>query len=437
MRFFQVKRVSKTGEKSLIHKLHKSRKSRNNLRTRKVEKISHYCQKCRAANEPGNLSCWRCGTTLMLVVYPPSIHHEEMVIPSYYEDHLLERVSLLELRLSQLTEKISLALDLMLKQAKTIQADHALLKSILEILDSYGIAETEKITSTEIDEIENEDQKKSAETITQSKIEEIIGTHNSSNADLFIHLIKEGTNLLERSAEEKHAFQMLERAALLSPENVPLFLFIAKNLFYAEKFEEARKNLEKAYITEPHNPNVLLLLGAIYADEGEAEKSRRLLSVLASESKTESIVNYIWGMLAAFEENWNEALAALKTSLGKSQIAELEYLIACCYFQMQMPEKARPFLQSATEKDSDFADAWFMASLSEPDEKIAETLMKKAQGANDSGAQSLEFLKGKKNYALETTLPFSHFKKDKPRLLTKGSLRLVKFFKTRLFEALN
>ncbi len=102
-----------------------------------------------------------------------------------------------------------------------------------------------------------------------------------------------------------------------------------------------------------------------------------------------------------------------------------------------MPEKAQPFLKLVTEKDEDFADAWFMSGLIESDTKRAETAMKKAQTANDTRAQCLEFLKGKKTYSSETVLPFSHFKKDSPRLLTKGSLRLVKFFKTRIFEALN
>ncbi|MGI9056351.1 MAG: tetratricopeptide repeat protein [Pyrinomonadaceae bacterium] len=382
------------------------------------------------------MSCWRCGTTLMLVVYPPSIQHEVMVIPSYYEDHLLERVSLLELRLSQLTEKVSLALDLMLKQSKTIQADHTLVKSILDILDSYGIAESEKLSAGEF--IKNDDStesSESSETRKERKIEEIINFHNTPNAELFVHLVNQGAKLLAQT-EEKQAFQMLERAALLSPENVSLLLFIAEYLFRAEKYEGARTNLETAYKIEPQNPNILLLLGAIYADAGETEKSRRLLSVLANEAKTESIVNYIWGMLAAFEENWTEALAAFKTSVGKNELPEIEYLIGCCYFQMQMPEKAQPFLLSAIGKDSDFADAWFMSGLAESDAKLAEIAMKHAQEAKDTEAQCSKFLSGKKIYSLDVTLPFSHFKKDKPQLLTKGSLRLVRFFKANIFEAI-
>lgn len=401
----------------------------------RVEKISHYCQKCRAANEPGTMNCWRCGTTLMIVVYPPSVQHEEMVIPTYYEDHLLERVSLLELRLTQMTEKLSLALELMLKQSSTIQSDHTLVKSILEILESNGIANINRaersnvITKHEFDEINKVGK-------TERKIEEIIAVHHTPNAELFIHLVKEGMRLLERS-EEKQAFQMLDRAALLSPENIPLFLFIAENLFRAEKVAEAQKFLEKAYKIEPANPNVLLLLGAIYADAGKAEKSRRLLSLLANNPKFETIVNYIWGILAALEENWEEAIAAFRTALKTDESPELEYLIACCYLQIKSSKKAQTFLISATKKDTNFADAWFMSGIADANKKSADEAMKKAQTAKDSGAQCLEFLKGKKAYAAETALPFAHFKKENLHLLTKGSLRLVKFFKARIFEALN
>lgn len=382
------------------------------------------------------MNCWRCGTTLMLVVYPPSIQHEEMIIPTYYEDHLLERVSLLELRLSQITEKLSLALELMLKQSSTIQTDHTLVKSILEILEENGIAnKKEAANSNVVTKHELEEINKSAGKIDR-RIAEIIAAHHTPNAELFIHLVNEGAKLLEKH-EEKQAFQMLERAALLSPENTTLFLFIAENFFRAEKTAEARKFLEKAHKVEPANANVLLLLGTIYADAGESEKSRRLLSVLANDPKFESIVNYIWGILAAFEENWDEAVAAFKTALKTADSPELEYLIACCYLQIKSPEKAQKFLFSATKKDANFADAWFMSGMTETDKKLSDEALKKAQKANDSGAQCLEFVKGKKTYAAETVLPFIHFKKENPHLLTKGSLRLVKFFKTRIFEALN
>ncbi len=68
----------------------------------------------------------------MIVVFPPSVRHEEGITPSYYEDHLLERVSLLELRLAQITEQLAMAYEFISREAKSFHKDHALLQSFLK-----------------------------------------------------------------------------------------------------------------------------------------------------------------------------------------------------------------------------------------------------------------------------------------------------------------
>ena len=70
----------------------------------------------------------------MLVVFPPSIRHDDGIIPSYYEDHLLERVSLLELRLSQITEQLAMAYEYINRESKLFQKDHTLLQAFFETI---------------------------------------------------------------------------------------------------------------------------------------------------------------------------------------------------------------------------------------------------------------------------------------------------------------
>ena len=366
----------------------------------------------------------------MLVVYPPSMRHDEILIPSFYEDHLLERVSLLELRLAQITERMSLTLDLMLKQSETIQADHTMLQTIVETLHLLGVDKEKQVL-----ESRERKSRRKTENRKQQKIEEILAAENGSKKELFSHLVGEGVKLLSQS-EEKQAFRTLERAALLSPNNVSLLLFIAENLFQADKFDDAKINLEKAYSVAPQNREVLLLLGAIYADEKDGEKAKKLLSVLAGEPQTEIIGDYIWGMIAAFEENWLEALAAFKTILEKNESPELNYLTACVYYQLDGFDKARGYLRKAVEMDDKFADAWFMLSILETEETLAAEDLTKARDARDAGAQCLEFLQGKRLPEMKIALPFQHLKKQK-RLLTSGSLRLSRFFRKLIFDAVN
>ncbi|MGI8639837.1 MAG: tetratricopeptide repeat protein [Pyrinomonadaceae bacterium] len=403
-----------------------------------MEKISHYCQKCRAANEIGEASCWRCGTRLMIVVFPPSVRHEESIAPSYYEDHLLERVSLLELRLAQITEQLAMAYEFISREAKSFQKDHALLQSFFETLQKVNPDLSDFLSKNTLEIFDEKREKLKAENKQELIVIEILANHDSKQAELLTHLLKESIKLLEKN-EDKQAFLTLERAVLLSPKNVPLLVFIAEKLFCIDKFDDARKNLEKAFEFAPQNEKVLLLLGAIFADEAETEKARRLLSVLVNIPEKTLCINYIWGMLAAFEENWTESIAAFRQSSGNEEIPEIHCLIGCAYFQLQNHKSALQHLQKAVSLDVKYADAWFMQSLIYNllgNEESAKNTWQAAFESKEAGAQCLEFLKEREQPDFETALPFLHFKKEKYHLLTKGSLRLTKFFREQVFKSI-
>lgn len=106
--------------------------------------ISHYCQKCRAANPLGQEFCLRCGTRLMIVVQPPSVRVE---VPSTtpHEEHLLERMTMLENTLARLAERLEQALKLLLRHSETAYSNHALVKSLIEMLHDCGVVDNGKL----------------------------------------------------------------------------------------------------------------------------------------------------------------------------------------------------------------------------------------------------------------------------------------------------
>ncbi|MGI8883870.1 MAG: tetratricopeptide repeat protein [Pyrinomonadaceae bacterium] len=398
-----------------------------------------YCQSCRAANHLSETHCRECGTRLLLVVFPNSLQYDTNHVPTYYEDHLLERVTLLELRITQISERLESAFDLLHRGLDAFQKEQILLQSFLEIIERTNPEFAEILNGKSL-EIKSEIKNRQTENDKKKRIlSEILTLHKNPNAELFTHLIKEGIKLLSEK-EEKEAFQMLERAALLSPNNVALHFLIAENLFRVDKYAEARIHLEKILDSAPTDPKLLLLLGAIYADYAETEKARRLLSILTGNRENASVVNFIWGMLAAFEENWTEAIAAFKEATGKTESAEVHYLIGCAYFELKREPAALRHLQKAVSLDTGFSDAWFMQSViykaqeNFAGEKIA---FQTALEQKESGAQSLEFLQGKKMIKSETALPFAHFQKPNARILTGGSLRLTKYLREMILRAID
>ncbi len=374
----------------------------------------------------------------MLVVFPNSLQYDTNHIPTFYEDHLLERVTTLELQLGQTVQKLESAYDFINRCLELFEKDHVILQAFLETVHELNPELTETLSRRNTEIYRGLKESQTAETNKQKVLSEIQSQHDNPNAKLFTKLVSEGIDLLARN-EEKEAFQMLERAALLSTQNVALFAFIAESLFRADKFVKAKNYLEKAFEIAPINPKILLLRGAILADEGEIVNARRWLSVIVHHENKSLAVNYIWGMSAASESNWAEAIAAFKQALGKNKIAELEYLIGCAYFQMKREKIALRHLQKATELDTNFSDAFFMQSIllnNLNDLSSAETARQNALDTKENGAQCLEYLKKNKIFELETALPFAHLQKNNAKILTGGALRLTNFFKKRVLKSI-
>ena len=108
--------------------------------------ISHFCQKCCAANPLGQEFCLRCGTRLMIVVQPPSMRIDPTETTPH-EEHLLERLTILENTLARLTERLEQGLKLLLRQSETTFTHHALVKSLIEILNESGVVDQTRLES--------------------------------------------------------------------------------------------------------------------------------------------------------------------------------------------------------------------------------------------------------------------------------------------------
>jgi Tfp pilus assembly protein PilF len=369
--------------------------------------------------------CQNCGTRLLLVVFPQSLQYDTNHVPSFYEDHLLERVSLLELRLVQMSESLRLATEIIREQGKIVRENQQQVKLLKKRLGGQGDKKTNALNAPPPNRF--------AQTI-----EKAVAEHDSPNGALFAKLLIEGVELLEKT-EEKEAFRMLERAVLLSPRNLSLLFFIAKNYFFADKFAEAKKHLERAFELAPDNEDVLFLLGVICADAGETEKARLFLSILAENESTALIVNFIWGILAAFEENWTESVAAFKVAAAIEETAELQYLIGAAYFQQKDDAAALRYLKDAVSVDRKYCDAWFMQAVIyriQNDERRVANMLETAAEIREAGAQCAEFIQ-KNNLHLKTALPFQYLKRENSRLLTGAAPRLVRFLKsqiTKVFE---
>jgi tetratricopeptide (TPR) repeat protein len=397
-----------------------------------------YCQNCRTANNLNETHCRECGTRLLLVIFPNSLQYDTNHVPTFYEDHLLERITLLELRVSQLTEQLESAFEFIQRGFESFKKDQLLLQTFLATVKELNPELAETLTKKSRKKIGEVKSKRTKEAKENKDLNEILAEHKNPNAELFTHLIKEGMLLLAEK-EEKTAFQMLDRAALLSPENAALHLFIAENLFCADKLSEAKKQLEKIFDKAQNNEKVSFLLGAICADSGEIEKAGKLLERIAGDENKFRFVDVIKGMLAAFEGNWTKSVEFFKKAAEKNDSPEIQYLIGSAYFEMEKFDEASRFLQKALKLDAEYADAVLARNLIRERESAEEgknSVSNSEKKIKETKVPKIEILKAKKMSGSKNAPAFAHFNNKEKGILTGGELRLAKFFRENILRAI-
>ena len=82
----------------------------------------------------------------MIVVQPPSVR-VDVPATTPHEEHLLERLTMLENTLARLAERLEQGLKLLLRQSETAYSNHALVKSLIEMLNECGVIDNGKLES--------------------------------------------------------------------------------------------------------------------------------------------------------------------------------------------------------------------------------------------------------------------------------------------------
>ncbi len=386
-----------------------------------MKTISHYCQSCKKPNDIGESNCLNCGTRLMIVTFPNTYRFDESIEPSYYEQFLLEKISLLELRILRMSDQFSKVVDIIENQNQLIGSE---VKGIRDAFLNWKNEQSDNVIDIK--------------TEGESVFEKILADYKGERIEFFAKLVADGFKFLTQN-EEKQALRLFEQAEKLSTENVALLTFIGKILFNCEKFTEAEKYLEKSCQLLPQNEKNLLLLATIYADKCDIKKAETLLEILKSFEKSKFCLNYIYGFLAVAEKNWDLALASFKKCLNILPKPEIEYLIACVYFQQKRYKSALRYADYACKSDENFADAWFLQGIIESTKKDSETvknLFAKAMKAKDLNAQCTKFFNKPEQTEFEISLPFRNVINKKEQILTTGSRRLTTLFRSELEKAI-
>jgi tetratricopeptide (TPR) repeat protein len=317
-----------------------------------------YCQKCRTGNPLGQDLCRRCGTRLMLVIEPSNIRHDNSIADAH-DGHLLERISILEHRLTRFAEKLEKTLDLLLQHSNQTYLDHTLLETLIEQLSEVGIINNRKLKSDWRNRCETDAVESNKRFRYQSLRTKILSTPPPKGEKVFSSLIDTGINSLEEG-NVVDGLQQLERAFLLVRTNITLTLLIVEELLGLRKTALARDYLAQAHKLEPSNPHISMLLGITYAEEAEPGKAKALLEKAIKDGQNSFAAHYSLGRLLAMDGEWDKAIKYFKQALSVHPIPETYFLVGYSYYLLGRFRMALKYLEKAMYEDDEYAEAFYM-----------------------------------------------------------------------------
>jgi tetratricopeptide (TPR) repeat protein len=369
--------------------------------------ISHYCQKCLAANPLGQEFCTRCGTRLMIVVEPSASRFEAAPASLSTDEHLLERISAAENRVARLAERLERSLDLLLRYAQNAYFDRSLMRALVGLLTEDGVVDTERLERMWTERCQRDTVEQEENVHRDALRMRILAGASVSDKQVFEELVNEGFVLIE-DKQIPQGITKLQAAAEIAAENAPLNLFIGEHFFRRGKTKLARNYLAKAHWAQPADHRISLLLGLTYADDGEVELAKDLLSSATAHGGSSFAGHYGLGWVFVAEKNWRKALGEFKRALTVRPSPEAHYVLGCLYYELNRDALAVRHLRKATEMDGNYAEAFSL--LAQAYERT---------GRKELAQQALEKA-GRKNGSL-----FQATKSGALRLMTGADKRLA------------
>lgn len=293
-----------------------------------------YCQNCKSANPLGEDSCLACGTRLMLVVEPPGSRFDQGAFVTLGEENLFERVTLLELRLGQVLEKVGKTLDLLLQQSRNQQFDHTLLETVVEALAAGGV-----VSGTDLRVAWQRKRKReageSAEAQRRDRLRTEATKYFTGKDQLgFSATIERGLDHFA-SGHYRKGLNVLERLAATESKNVALNLFLGEHFFAQRKMTLARSYLSLAYKPAPEDARIGLLYGLSLAAEGELRRADEILRHAFRLGAERVPVRLGMGWVAVAERNWEGAHSAFRNVATGRRYVEIIHLQAAVCYQLE------------------------------------------------------------------------------------------------------
>jgi tetratricopeptide (TPR) repeat protein len=312
------------------------------------------CQVCGAANVEDQEFCRRCQAKLWVVSgYSPeeSFDLEDSSEDNFaFDEHLLERISILEEVVKRGADTLRQILGALRKQERSILINHTGLTSLREVLHERGLIPGKdwgEVWQNRLDEHLLEVEKRER---FLHRRERILSLHEGAHRVEFeVHL--QAAEAAWVAYDGESARRSLEEALRLDGQNFELAYLLGEICFDEGNGARALDHFRRVLELQKNHYEALVYAGAIHYEKGNLAQAEALLRRAAELNTQAFLPQFGLGTVHSARGDLRQAVAFLDRAVELDPMPQALYLLGHCLYEMGRLSEAIRALQQAVHAD--------------------------------------------------------------------------------------
>jgi len=325
-----------------------------------------YCQVCGAPNRDDHEFCVRCHQKLLVLsgaLREDEEGYDENAEESFsFDEHLLERISILEEAVKRTAETVRQVLGALHKQEKNILINQTGLSAMRELMEQkrlIGWEEWSDLWESKMDyqllALEKRERFLSIK-------ERIAALHHGDKRKLFLQHLEDAEYALFAFDIER-AVAALEAAYKLDRDNYELAYFLGETHFNEANTEQALAFFSRVLDVKPEHYEGLVYSGVIYYERGDHTRAEEYLKRAVAIYPDSFLPHFSLGAVYAGQGNLARAVLFLERAVELDTVSQALYLLGSCYYEMGKLSAAIHSLQESVRHDPAFEEAYHLLGL--------------------------------------------------------------------------
>ncbi len=325
------------------------------------------CQVCGARNPEDQEYCLRCHQKLLVLsgtlIEDEEAYEEAAAEESFsFDEHLLERISILEEAVKRTAETVRQLLGALHKQEKNILIGQTGLSALRELLEQKSVIGWEEWSDLWESKMDYQLLALEKRERFLAVKERVAALHHGDKRKIFLQYLEDAEYALFAFDIER-AVIALEAAYKLDRDNYELAYFLGETHFNEGETDQALTYFSHVLDVKPDHYEGLVYSGVIYYERGDTTRAEEHLKRAVALYPDSFLPHFSLGAVYAGQGNLALAVLYLERAVALDSVPQALYLLGSCFYEMGKLQPALRHLQEAVRHDPAFEEAYHLLGM--------------------------------------------------------------------------